>query len=174
MRQLVMRWKNDGAATEVALPENVKLKNFTEIENAEQVWLKIVSFMGQGEAQYDPDLYQKVMTSHPHYEEKQCFFLCVEDQPAATITVICDRENKEGLIHMVACDPKFRGRRLGHFLSQVAVATLKREGMTGAHLTTDDWRIPAIKTYLKAGFAPDLDSQPDYRERWEKIYREIG
>lgn len=175
MGQLIMRWKNDGtAAREIVLPDGVKLKNFTEIKDAKSAWLNIVSFMGQGEAKYDGELYEKVMVSQPHYDEKLCFFLCVEEVPAATITVICDRENKAGLIHMVSCDPNFRGRGLGKLLSLIAVEVLKKEGMETARLTTDDWRIPAIKTYLRAGFTPDLEKEPDFKERWEKIYREIG
>ena len=75
---------------------------------------------------------------------------------------------------MVACKPEFRGRRLGHLLNDIALYTLKKEGMETAHLTTDDWRIPAIKTYLKAGFTPDLESEPDFRERWDKIHSAIN
>jgi len=87
MGQLIMRWKNDGtAAREIVLPDGVKLKNFTEIKDAKSAWLNIVSFMGQGEAKYDGELYEKVMISQPHYDEKLCFFLCVEEVPAATRT----------------------------------------------------------------------------------------
>ena len=79
MGQLIMRWKNDGtAAREIVLPDGVKLKNFTEIKDAKSAWLNIVSFMGQGEAKYDGALSEKVMISQPHYDEKLCFFLCVE------------------------------------------------------------------------------------------------
>ncbi len=173
MKQLIMRWKNDGARQEIKLPDGIKIKTFTEIEDAEQAWLHIVSFMGQDAPQVDPELYHKVMLSKPHYDENKCFFLVVDGVPAATITVICDPVEKAGLIHMVSCDPNFRGRGLGHLLSTLAVDVLKREGMESAHLTTDDWRLAAIKTYLKAGFVPELESEPDYKERWDNIYREL-
>ena len=54
-----------------------------------------------------------------------------------------------------------------------AKAPVLPEGMETARLRTDDWRIPAIKTYLKIGFEPDLTSEPDYKERWEKIFEII-
>ena len=58
-------------------------------------------------------------------------------------------------------------------MSDIAVWAFKTQGMKTARLRTDDWRIPAIKTYLKAGFTPDITSEPDYKERWEKIFEII-
>mgnify|MGYP003312674325 CR=1 FL=1 len=103
-----------------------------------------------------------------------CFILKVDGVCAASITVICDYEKKDGYIHMVACKPEFRGRGLGNLLNDVALWVLKTEGMQTAYLTTDDWRIPAIKTYLKASFEPDTETCPDYKERWEKIFEKIN
>ena len=74
---------------------------------------------------------------------------------------------------MVACKPHFRGKGLGTLLSRLAAYVLLREGMQTAYLTTDDWRVPAIKTYLRAGFVPDTESQPDFFERWKKILSQI-
>ena len=71
---------------------------------------------------------------------------------------------------MVACKPDFRGMGIGHILNNIAVNVLKTKGMKTAYLTTDDWRLPAIKTYLKAGFTPDLTTEPDFKERWNKIF----
>ena len=45
--------------------------------------------------------------------------------------------------------------------------------MQTAQLKTDDFRLPAIKTYLNIGFKPDL-STDDYKERWEKIYENLN
>ncbi len=58
-------------------------------------------------------------------------------------------------------------------LNKVAVETLKNEGMETAYLTTDDWRIPAIKSYLRIGFEPDVSTE-DFAMRWEKINEELG
>ena len=74
---------------------------------------------------------------------------------------------------MVACREDSRGKGYGTLLNKVAEYSLKKEGMQTAFLTTDDWRIPAIKNYLRAGFIPDL-STDDFKERWEKIYAIIA
>ena len=74
---------------------------------------------------------------------------------------------------MLSSLPEVRGKGLGKLMFAVAIDCLKRENMLSATLTTDDWRIPAIKSYLKAGFRPNLTQQPDYPERWQKIYEII-
>ena len=176
MAQLIMHWKNDGAdAVAPVLPEGITVKTFPEMPDAVNVWLDIVRFMSQAEsAPAGEDYYDRLMRNWPHYDENMCYFLTVDGVPAATIAVVCNYPEKKGYIHMVACKPEFRGRRLGHLLNDIALYTLKKEGMETAHLTTDDWRIPAIKTYLKAGFTPDLESEPDFRERWDKIHSAIN
>lgn len=175
MAQLIMRWKNDKTpAKPLVFPQGVTLKTMPKLENGVAHWLEIVKFMWQEPKDLSEDYYHRAMTDRPCYREEQCHFLLVDGEPAATITVICDYSTKEGYIHMVSAKPQFRGRGLGHLLNDVATMVLKREEMETAYLTTDDWRIPAIKSYLKAGFYPDLETEPDFKERWEKIYREIS
>ena len=175
MEQLIMRWKNDGSeAIAPVFPEGVSLVTYTNLPNAMAEWLDIVRFMGQEEAPARDEAYYREAMDYKWYSEDKCFFLTVGGKPAATITVICDKDKRDGYIHMVACKPHFRGKGLGHLLNSVALYTLKTEGMETASLTTDDWRIPAIKTYLKAGFYADLETHPDFPERWEKIMAIIG
>ncbi len=176
MKQLVMYWKNDGPETPMpTLPTGVTVATLPQLKDGVQAWLDIVGYMAQdGKQVLDEAYYEKTMTSRPNYDEKLCYFLLVDGAPAATLTVICDYATKAGYIHMVAAKPDYRGRGLGHMLNLLAVATLKREGMETAHLTTDDWRLAAIKTYLKAGFTPDTDSEPDYAERWQAVLQQLG
>ena len=78
-----------------------------------------------------------------------------------------------GELGMVIGDAGDRGRGIGTYMNALSVWLLKTHGMKTAYLTTDDWRIPAIKSYLRAGFTPDL-STDDFRARWEKILSGIG
>ena len=176
MEQLVMRWKNDGTpAVPAVLPESVELKRFTEIDNALSEWIDVIRYMDGGEKIPDEEAYYRdVMLCEKGYDDNLCFILTVDGVCAASITVICDYEKKDGYIHMVACKPEFRGRGLGNLLNDVALWVLKTEGMQTAYLTTDDWRIPAINTYLNASFVPDTETCPDYKERWEKIFEKIN
>lgn len=176
MAQLIMNWKNDGVEAKKPLcPGDVEVKNFPSLDQALTAWQEIVKYLDEnGQLDTSGDYYKIAMLDYPNYEEELCYFLLVQGQPAATLTVICDYEKKQGYIHMVACKPEFRGRGLGRLLNEIAVYTLKEKRMQTAYLTTDDWRIPAIKSYLKAGFFPDLESEADFKERWEKIYTSIG
>lgn len=177
MEQLIMRWKNDGTPREpLSLPEGVTVKTFPEIPEAERVWLDIVSYMYEEEDVdvYEEGFYRRVMTEHLHYDEKHCYFLLVDGVCAATIAVICDYAKQEGYVHMVSCKPEFRGRGLGSLMNRLVIDVFKAEGMRTAWLTTDDWRIPAIKSYLRIGFEPDRESEPDFEARWQKIFESIG
>lgn len=173
MEQLIMRWKNDGKKVpELQIPKNCRIVNFTELDGAMDKWLDIVQY-GLSEGKKDADFYHTAMTSRLCYEENKCFFLLENEIAVATITVICDYEKKEGYIHMVACREESRGKGYGTLLSRWALITLKEEGMETAYLTTDDWRIPAIKSYLSIGFKPDISTE-DFKERWRKINEQIG
>ena len=168
-----MYWKNDGkAAADVAVPSDCRIVSFTELDDAMDKWLDIVQY-GLSNGKQDAEFYRKVMTANATYSEDRCFFVLENGRAVATLAVLCDYEKKEGYIHMVACREDSRGKGYGTLLNRVAEYSLKKEGMQTAFLTTDDWRIPAIKSYLRAGFTPDL-STDDFKERWEKIYAIIA
>ncbi|MGN0177911.1 MAG: GNAT family N-acetyltransferase [Monoglobaceae bacterium] len=172
MEQLRMHWKNDFVDVPFPkMPENCKVVAFTELDDAVDKWLDIVQY-GLTKGRETPEYYKKVMTNYPGYNENKCFFILENGTAVATITVICDYKKREGLIHMVACCESVRGRGFGTLLSKIAEKVLKTEGMKTAWLTTDDVRIPAIKTYLKAGFEPDLSTE-DFKKRWNKIYEKL-
>ena len=175
MEQLIMNWQNDGSVAKMPeFPEGVELRTLPQLSDGVAHWLEIIRFMEQTESPETPyKVFEDCLLKWPDYDENLCFFLTVDGAPAATLTVICHREKSQGYVHMVACKPHFRGKGLGTLLSHLAAYVLLREGMQTAYLTTDDWRVPAIKTYLRAGFVPDTESQPDFRERWEKILSQI-
>jgi mycothiol synthase len=77
-----------------------------------------------------------------------------------------------GCVHWVATDPAYRGQSLGYIASLRVLHDFVRLGCRDAILRTDDFRLPAIKTYLKLDFAPEIqnDEQP---ARWEKVMAKI-
>lgn len=171
--QLIMHWKNNGEpAPEIKLPLNCSIVPFPKLKDAVNKWLDIMQY-GLTNGVQGPEFYEQVMVQHPHYQDDKCFFILEDGEAAASLTVICDYEKKDGYIHMVACKEAYRGKGYGTILNQVAEVTLKKEGMQTAYLTTDDWRIPAIKSYLRAGFEPDVSTE-GFQERWEKIYQIIN
>ncbi len=62
----------------------------------------------------------------------------------------------EKFLHMVGVLPSHGGKGLGFQVSLAALRQMKREGFTQSVLETDDFRIPAIVTYLKLNFQPEI------------------
>jgi len=80
---------------------------------------------------------------------------------------------ESGYVHWVGVDPTERGRRLGRVVMWHVMERRRAEGRTSSILETDDFRLPAITSYLGQGFIPQyLD--PDHAERWSKIFEVLA
>lgn len=173
MNQLIMRWTNDGKqAGELKLIAGLEIKNWTDMENPLDKWLDIVSY-GLTEKKETENFYNICNYCYEYYKPEDCFFFVYNGEAIATITLICNPVKKEGYVHMVAVKPEARGKGIGNLMSFFAVKYFQEKGMQTAYLTTDDFRIPAIKSYLKSGFVADM-SNDDFRTRWEKIFELIS
>ena len=70
-----------------------------------------------------------------------------------------------GELGWVAGSPQHAGKGLGKAVCAAATVRLLERGYRRIYLRTDDWRIPAIKTYLRLGYVPFLYA-PDIKLRW--------
>lgn len=173
MQQLVMRWFNDGKDNvDLIIPNGVEIKNWKDIEDPLDKWLDIVQYGLTGTKQ-DEKYYKECNYRYEYYKPEDCYFITYQGKEVATITVICDPIKKDGYVHMVAAKPEARGKGIGNLMALLAVKILKENNMETAHLTTDDFRIPAIKTYLNGGFCADVSTE-DFKTRWEEIYKILG
>jgi mycothiol synthase len=73
---------------------------------------------------------------------------------------------------MVAVDPRYRGKGFGRCISLAALIHMSERGCREALLDTDDFRLPAIRTYLALGFVPDM-LEADHDDRWNAIFAEF-
>jgi GNAT superfamily N-acetyltransferase len=80
---------------------------------------------------------------------------------------------RSGGTHVVAADPAHKGHRLGLAVCSGVVRYLADRGYPRAMLTTDDWRLPAIVTYLRVGFRPNY-CREDMPGRWRAVCANIG
>lgn len=81
-----------------------------------------------------------------------------------------DEHPEGGRIDWLAVDLKHRGRNIGLILTVAATHRLKSIGYKNIYVTTDDYRLSAIKTFLNTGFVPNISSSA-MEERWSKIYK---
>ena len=73
----------------------------------------------------------------------------------------------------VAADPEHSGRGLGAAVCAAATARLIAAGYGDIRLQTDDWRLAAIKVYLKLGYEPLL-YRDDMVPRWQAVKESLG
>ena len=80
-----------------------------------------------------------------------------------------------GAINWVAGAKKHSGRHLGQAAISAALNCLLSCGYDDIYLTTDDFRLPALKTYFKMGFVPDFDSgDNEMQKRWNEVFQKLG
>jgi mycothiol synthase len=77
-----------------------------------------------------------------------------------------------GELGWLAGDPAHAGKGLGMAVSAAVTARLIDAGYRHIHLYTEDWRLPALKIYLKLGYVPSLYT-PEMPERWREICAQL-
>ncbi len=78
-----------------------------------------------------------------------------------------------GYVHWVGVDPAQRGRRLGTVVMARVMRRFAADGRGFSILETDDFRLPAIASYLGQGFVPHY-TDPDHEERWSKVFEQLA
>ena len=109
------------------------------------------------------------------FDPEGVFFATYEGTPVGTASAW--RANIDevecGKVHMVGVDTAHAGHKLGKWVSLAVLRYFREHEFICAKLDTDDFRIPALKTYLNLGFLPVyVDS--DQAERWRKIFGIFG
>lgn len=87
----------------------------------------------------------------------------------ASAQTVPDRWPEAGVVHWVGADPVHAGKGFGYAVSLAVLHDHRDAGHKDAYLLTDDFRKPAIRTYLKLGFQP-VYADPDHEAAWSAIY----
>ena len=124
----------------------------------EGAWADVVNSVGDL-GNYDAARARAFMMSKPQFDPEALQFITFEGTPVATACAWRDHagETQLGQLHMVAVDPAHRGKRLGTHVSTAVIRYFESHGFASLYLMTDDWRLPAVKTYLQLGFEPRVD-----------------
>lgn len=163
--QLVMRRENLCGLPAVTLPAGFSVRCFAPGDQA--AWNRMVVDV------WAIDFDEKIMAD-AYFAPERVQFICHDDVPVATATAWYQADDPcVGVVHMVASNPAYRGRGLGLQVTAAALHQMRADGKVAATLTTDDFRLAAIKTYLKLGFAP-LASGEGHAERWDAVLGQLG
>jgi mycothiol synthase len=100
---------------------------------------------------------------------KKTFVIAFGGTLVATASVLIQPGKPDtGVLHWVAADANHKGKRLGRIVSLAVLQEFARLGCTDSTLCTDDFRLPAIATYLRLGYVPEYGDE-SHLERWAKI-----
>ncbi|MBN1221410.1 MAG: GNAT family N-acetyltransferase [Anaerolineae bacterium] len=78
----------------------------------------------------------------------------------------------QGELGWLAGDPAHAGKGLGVAVSAAVTGRFIAAGYRHIHLYTEDFRLAALKTYLKLGYVPYLYT-PEMPERWQVICAQL-
>lgn len=180
MRQLKML-RPSAPVTPRPLPAGYRMATYGGTEEEVEAWLVICRHglipETPPESGVQRDWFKNTVLDYEDLNpaEDVLFVLDPDGHPVATICAVKHGE-EQGYIHMVAAHPDCRGKGIGHGMLAHALELLEERKCTYSILTTDDFRLPAIKTYLDAGFLPVLwpDEESDMRARWDAVLAALG
>lgn len=93
-------------------------------------------------------------------------------------TAMCTHNYKEknpfqGELGWLACDPEHIGFGLGLAVSAAVTTRFIEAGYANIRLYSEDFRLPALKIYLRLGYEPIL-TEPGMSKRWKNIFEQLG
>lgn len=120
---------------------------------------------------YAPELFERIMRADAAFRAERVWFVTFDDIPVAMASAYARPAfmPEAGMIHYVATRPAHAGKRLGYAATIAALRHMVTERWRAAWLSTDDFRLAAIRIYLALGFQPLLTDE-SHRERWPEVF----
>jgi len=137
-------------------------------------WARIIN-EAFGGLDWDASNFERVMVQHPAYRADRILFVCAPDGvPCATASAY--RQERfgpdVGYLHFAGVCPEHAGKKIGYSVSLAVLHKFRNEGLGCGLLDTDDFRLAALKTYLRLGFHP-LIIHENHPERWNRVYSQL-
>jgi mycothiol synthase len=158
-----------------ALPAGYGFRTYRQGD--EDVWAAIMN-TGEMEA-WDAVRTRERLTGcpWPQFDPEGLFFVTY-GSPAQPVGSACawlrdPQETETGTLHMVCVLPEHRGHGLAYPLCLAVLHRFRQRGFPRVFLNTGDWRLGAIKTYLKLGFQP-LITRPEQPPLWADVWPRLA
>ncbi len=171
--QLSMKLDDLSNLPEVCLPGGYFIRHYQPGDDGN--WNKIIYASFEVPEEKRDGWFEHRIKADPAFRADRVFFVVRGEEAVGTATAwqVSGCPSEIGYLHYVGVLPSERGKRLGYHVSLAALHKMVEEGRKAAVLLTDDFRIPAIKTYLGLGFRPVLVHE-NQRTRWREIFLQIG
>lgn len=169
-RQLRMVRPNLAGLPQVEIPEGYEIRTYQEGDDVH--WANVISDSFGGER--TPEDARRDIMDRDVFDPEGLYFATYRGTPVGTTCAWKDTPDEidVGIVHMVGVHSAHTGHKLGKCVTLSVLLYLRDHGFKCAKLGTDDFRLPAIKTYLNLGFLPvyvDV-TQPG---RWREIFRKL-
>lgn len=171
--QLRMLWpvENLGSPPSLSIPPGYALRTYQPGDETRfyQV-MALAGWPGWDDAKLSP-WFPRMLTAG--------WFMLLHEQSrqiVATAMALSDMQEfgeTGGELGWVASDLTHAGQGLGRAVSAAATARMIQAGYRHIHLYTEDFRLAAIKTYLKLGYQPYLDL-PEMTARWQAVCAQLA
>ena len=170
-KQLRMVRPNLDGLPEIQVPEGYKIRTYEEDDDVH--WVNVIN-ASFGRTFTTVDFYTDI-GGKASFDPEGLYFATFQDTAVATTyaRILVSGESDMGSVHMVAVTPEHTGRRLGRCVTLGALHFFQQRDFKCAILGTDDFRLPAIKTYLNLNFVP-VYIDIDHPERWSSIFLKLG
>ncbi len=164
----------------LVIPDGYRLRTFQPGD--ETAWARIMEATSGLGREWTVEKVRERMIDREQFEADGLFFATCDaegDRPVASATAWrkAADEQEMGNVHMVCALDEHRGKGLGRLVSLAVLHYLRERGFRSADLSTDDWRVPAIRTYLGLGFVPvyltDAGRFDDHEARWSAIFAQL-
>lgn len=154
----------------IEVPEGYELRTYKPGDEA--AWAEI---MNTGIGEWTAESCREKLIGCPQFLPEGLFFVTYGGTPVGSACAWRSSENEweKGSLHMVCVLPEHRSKGLGYLLSLAVLHFFRDNGFKEIELSTDDFRIPAIKTYLRLGFKP-MFTDETHAERWKIVLDQIG
>lgn len=170
-RQLRMVRPNLENLPELELPVGYSMRTYREGDEVH--WARIISDSFGGRERTAQDTRNEI-TGRDVFLLDGFYFATHQNTPVGTACAWRESvdETDVGYVHMVGVVAAHTGHKLGKWVSLAVLTYFRDNGFKCSMLDTDDFRIPAVKTYLNLGFIPVYveEGQP---KRWQDIFEKL-
>ena len=170
-RQLRMVRPNLEDLPELELPVGYGMRTYRTGDEVH--WARIISDSFGGRERTAQDTENEI-TSRDVFLPDGLYFATHQGVPVGTACAWRQSvdEKEVGYVHMVGVVAEHTGHKLGKWVSLAVLCYFRDNNFKCSMLDTDDFRIPAIKTYLNLGFIPVYVEQGQ-PERWRNIFKKL-
>ena len=153
-------------------PDGYRIRTYQKGDEIHWARIMDTAFVDQGRTAQDT--YTNVINQSDFDPNGFCFVI-YEELPIGTACAwkMCLHGEQVGYIDMLAVLPEHTGHKLGKLLTLFLLHYFKSQCRTSVVLDTDDFRLPAIKTYLNLGFVP-MSVRENHKQRWRNVFEKLG